>query len=35
VRIALSISLDIEVDGVVPWRRAQVERERAAASADQ
>jgi uncharacterized membrane protein len=22
VRIALSISLDIEVDGVVPWRRA-------------
>jgi uncharacterized membrane protein len=30
VRIALSISLDIEVDGMVPWRRAQIERERAA-----
>jgi uncharacterized membrane protein len=34
VRIALSISLDIEVDGMVPWRRAQIERERAA-SVDQ
>jgi uncharacterized membrane protein len=30
VRIALSISLDIEVDGMVPWRRAQIERERTA-----
>jgi uncharacterized membrane protein len=29
VRIALSISLDIEVDGMVPWRRAQIEREHA------
>jgi uncharacterized membrane protein len=35
VRIALSISLDIEVDGVVPWRRAQIERERAASGVDQ
>jgi uncharacterized membrane protein len=25
VRIALSFSLDIEVDGVLPWRRAQTE----------
>jgi uncharacterized membrane protein len=25
VRIALSISLDIEVDGMVPWRRAETE----------
>jgi uncharacterized membrane protein len=25
VRIALSLSLDIEVDGMVPWRRAQIE----------
>lgn len=30
VRIALSISLDIEIDGVVPWHRA----ERSAANAD-
>jgi hypothetical protein len=29
VRIALSISLDIEVDGMVPWHRAQVQREHA------
>jgi len=26
IRIALSISLDIEVDGVVPWHRARAER---------
>ena len=26
IRIALSISLDIEVDGVVPWHRARLER---------
>jgi uncharacterized membrane protein len=25
VRIALSFSLDIEVDGMVPWRRAQAQ----------
>lgn len=25
VRIALSFSLDIEVDGVLPWRRAETE----------
>lgn len=25
VRIALSFSLDIEVDGMLPWRRAQTE----------
>ena len=25
VRIALSFSLDIEVDGMVPWRRAQMQ----------
>jgi uncharacterized membrane protein len=35
VRIALSISLDIEVDGMVPWRRAQIERERAVSAGDQ
>ena len=27
VRIALSFSLDIEVDGMLPWRRAQIEHE--------
>ena len=31
VRIALSFSLDIEVDGVLPWRRGQLERQVAAA----
>ena len=25
VRIALSFSLDIEVDGMLPWRRAQID----------
>jgi uncharacterized membrane protein len=25
VRIALSFSLDVEVDGMLPWRRAQIE----------
>ena len=28
VRIALSFSLDIEVEGMVPWRRADVEAKR-------
>jgi uncharacterized membrane protein len=27
VRIALSFSLDIEVDGMLPWRRAEIEHE--------
>ncbi len=34
IRIALSISLDIEVDGVVPWHRARLERAAPGADAD-
>ena len=34
VRIALSFSLDIEVDGVAPWRRAQTEGHLVAGEAD-
>ena len=26
VRVVLSFSLDIEIDGMVPWRRAKFER---------
>ena len=34
VRIALSFSLDIEVEGMVPWRRAEVESKLRAAEID-
>jgi uncharacterized membrane protein len=34
VRIALSFSLDIEVEGMVPWRRAEVEGKFRAAGSD-
>jgi uncharacterized membrane protein len=34
VRIALSFSLDIEVEGMVPWHRAEVERKSRAAGID-
>ena len=34
VRIGLSFSLDIEVEGMVPWRRAEVEAKRRAAVND-
>lgn len=35
VRIALSFSLDIEIDGILPWRRAQVEHELATRRSDE
>ena len=34
VRIALSFSLDIEVDGMLPWRRAEMSRRSPAAGDD-
>ena len=34
VRIVLSFSLDIEVEGMVPWRRAEVESKLRAAKID-
>ena len=34
IRIALSFSLDIEVDGVLPWRKAETEARIRAAEAD-
>lgn len=33
VRTLLSVSLDAEIDGVLPWRRRQLEREAAASAA--
>jgi uncharacterized membrane protein len=35
VRIALSFSLDIEIEGILPWRRAQVQHELAARRSDE
>lgn len=35
IRIALSFSLDIEVDGILPWRKAETEARIRAAEADQ
>jgi hypothetical protein len=34
VRIALSLSLDIEVDGMAPWRRVEMEAKLEAAGID-
>jgi len=34
VRVVLSFSLDIEVDGIVPWRRVEMEAELKAAGTD-
>jgi hypothetical protein len=34
VRIALSLSLDIEVDGMAPWRRVEMEAKLKAAGFD-